>query len=276
MFELPEYTILAQQINTTLSGKIIKHGSLGNSPHKFVWYNRGQEEFDSLTRGKIIGEAYVKGRWLFIPLEPGYLLLFGECGGKILYHPAGSNLPKKYHLHLAFTDESFLTATTQMWGAMELYKQGDELQREYVKDMRPTPCDREFTETYFDDLVIQSAAEKKRSVKSLLTQEQLIPGLGNAIAQDIMFTAGFHPRRSLTDLNQTQRKRLYKAIVDTVEDVTDQGGRYDEFNLYGQKGGYTRIMDKHALQKPCPQCGGEIQKIQYLGGTCYLCPSCQQ
>jgi formamidopyrimidine-DNA glycosylase len=276
MFELPEYTILAQQINTTLSGKIIKHGSLGNSPHKFVWYNRGQEEFDSLTRGKIIGEAYVKGRWLFITLEPGYLLLFGECGGKILYHPAGSNLPKKYHLHLAFTDESFLTATTQMWGAMELYKQGDELQREYVKDMRPTPCDREFTETYFDHLVIQSAAEKKRSVKSLLTQEQLIPGLGNAIAQDIMFTAGFHPRRSLTDLNQTQRKRLYKAIVDTVEDVTDQGGRYDEFNLYGQKGGYTRIMDKHALQKPCPQCGGEIQKIQYLGGTCYLCPSCQQ
>ena len=276
MFELPEYTVLAEQINTTLLGKTIKHGSLGNSPHKFVWYNRGQEEFDSLTRGKIIGEAYLKGRWLFIPLEPGYLLLFGECGGKILYHPAGSSLPKKYHLHLVFTDESFLTATTQMWGAMELYKQGDELQREYVKDMRPTPSDREFTAAYFDQLAIQSAAEKKRSVKGLLTQEQLIPGLGNAIAQDIMFTAGLHPRRSLTDLDQAQRKRLYKAIMDTVEEVTAQGGRYDEYDLYGQKGSYVRIMDKHALQNPCPQCGGEIQKIQYLGGACYLCPTCQQ
>ena len=275
MFELPEYINLAKQINAALTGKTIQSGNLGNSPHKFVWYNRGQEEFTDLTQGKRIGKAHAKGRWLFIPLEPGYTLLFGECGGKILFHPADSKLPKKYHLSLTFTDRSFLTATTQMWGAMELYDQGEECKREYVKDMRPTPNDPEFTFKYFGALMDESIKQKKRSAKSILTQEQLIPGLGNAIAQDILFKAGFHPRHPIDDLDHEQRSKLFTGIMDTVEEVTDQGGRYDEFDLYGQNGGYVRIMDKNALGRPCSQCGGEIKKIQYLGGACYLCPNCQ-
>ena len=49
MFELPEYTTLARQMNGTLVGKKIQRGTLGNSPHKFVWYNRTPAEFEELT-----------------------------------------------------------------------------------------------------------------------------------------------------------------------------------------------------------------------------------
>ena len=139
MFELPEYVVLARQMNETLKGKVILRGQLGNSPHKFVWYNRTHQEFAELTRGKTIGEATARGRWLFVPIEPGYVLVLGECGGKVLHHPPGAKLPKKYHLHIVFEDESFLTATTQMWGAFELYEKGAEQERQYVKDMATTP-----------------------------------------------------------------------------------------------------------------------------------------
>jgi formamidopyrimidine-DNA glycosylase len=275
VFELPEYINLAEQINVSLAGKEILSGTLGNSPHKFVWYNRSPEKFAELCQGKTIGNAYCKGRWLFIPLEHGYVLLFGECGGKILFHPPGSKLPEKYHLSLNFTDGSFLTATTQMWGAMELYEQGAELEREYVKDMRPTPSDPEFTLHYFHALLDELQVQKSRSTKSLLTQKQTIPGLGNAIAQDILFKAKLHPRHPIADLDRQQRAELFDAIKETVHEITLQGGRYDEFDLYGQKGGYVRIMDKNALRKPCPRCGGKVKKIHYLGGACYLCPDCQ-
>lgn len=275
MFELPEYMNLARQINQTLSAKTVLGGNLGNSPHKFVWYNRSQDEFARLVQGKTVAEAHVRGRWLFIPLEPGYLLLFGECGGKILFHTPGSKLPKKYHLYLSFMDGSFLTATTQMWGAMELYERGDEQERQYIKGMRPTPVDPEFTLEYFSNLVDELAYQNARSVKSLLTQEQLIPGLGNAIAQDILFQASLHPRYPIAELNQDQKEKLFTAIIETLQRIIEGGGRYDEFDLYGQRGGYVRIMDKNALERPCPQCGGKIEKIQYLGGACYLCPSCQ-
>jgi formamidopyrimidine-DNA glycosylase len=276
MFELPEFVTLARQMNDTLQGKTIRRGQLGNSPHKFVWYNRSHDEFERLTEGKSVGEARSKGRWLFIPLEPEYVLVLGECGGKVLYHPPGSKLPKKYHLYIRFTDDSFLTVTTQMWGAMELYEKGEEQDRQYVKGMRPTPIEPEFTFGYFSALVDELLEGKKRSAKSLLTQDQIIPGLGNAIAQDILFRARLHPRHPIADLTMEQRQTLYQAIVDTVGEVIEKGGRYDEYDLYGNRGGYVRTMDRHATGRPCPGCGGQVEKIQYLGGACYLCPTCQE
>ena len=275
MFELPECVVLANQINETLKGKTIQRGSLGNSPHKFVWYNRSPDEFVKLTKGKKIGEAQAKGRWIFIPVDPVYILVLGECGGKLLYHQPGSKLPKKYHLYITFEDDSFLTVTTQMWGAMELYESGEEQNREYIKDMRPTPIDPEFTYDYFTELLDTLIAGKKRSAKALLTQDQIIPGLGNAIAQDILFRSHLHPRHPIADFSIDERKVLHNTIVSTVGEVIDKGGRYDEFDLYGQQGGYVRLMDKNAVTRPCPGCGGEVEKIQYLGGSCYVCSNCQ-
>lgn len=275
MFELPEYITLAQQMNQTLVGKVIHRGSLGNAPHKFVWYNRTSEEFASLTHDKTVGWAWVQGRWLFVPLEPGYVLLLGECGGRLLYHPPGAKLPAKYHLHIAFTDNSFLTATTQMWGAMELYEQGQEQERQYIKEMRPTPIDPAFTFAYFSALIDSLVAES-RSAKALLTQDQLIPGLGNAIAQDILFKACLHPKHPLKNLDRDQRQAFYTAILNTVQAVIDKGGRYDEVNLFGEAGGYVRLMDQHAAGKPCSVCGSMVEKLNYLGGACYFCPRCQK
>jgi formamidopyrimidine-DNA glycosylase len=275
MFELPEFLNLAHQINETLQGKTIRHGRLGNSPHKFVWYNRSHEEFSALVAGKTVGYARTRGKWLFVPLDPGYVLLFGECGGKMLYHPPATKLPSKFHLALTFEDGSSFTATTQMWGAMELFEQGQECGRLYVKDMRLTPVEPEFTFEYFSELVDTLSASGKRSVKSLLTQDQLIPGLGNSIAQDIMFRARLHPRREIGDLNRGQKRDLYAAIQDTLREAIEKGGRYDEVNLFNQPGGYVRLMDRHAAGKPCPECGHTVEKIQYLGGACYFCPVCQ-
>ena len=275
MFEIPEVTTLAAQINGHITGKIISEGMLGNSPHKFVWYNRTHEEFAQLTQGKTVGSAIPRGRWLCISIDPGYVLVLGECGGKVLLHPAGSSLPAKYHLALRFTDNTLFTSTTQMWGAMELYETGKELNRQYIKNMRITPDSREFTLSYFNGMIDELIKGEKRSVKSLLTQDQIIPGLGNAIAQDIMFNARLHPRHPLKELYPDQREMLYHAIVDTVKAVIAAGGRNDETDLFDNPGGYRRIMDADAVNRPCPECGGNILKMQYLGGSCYFCPRCQ-
>ncbi len=276
MFELPEYTVLALQMNDTLVGKVVQRGTLGNTRHKFVWYNRSQEEFENLTLGKKIGMARVHGRWLSIDLEPGFRLLLGECGGKLLFHEPGLPLPLKYHLLLAFNDGSALTITTTMWGAMELYDEGQELERKYLKGMLATPVDPEFSSAYFSSLIERLRSGEKRSVKSSLTQDQLIPGLGNAIAQDIMFNARLHPRRCMTELTTAQCRSLFSSIVDTTREIIKQGGRNDEMDLFGHPGGYVRLMDSHAAGRPCPRCGQLIEKMQFLGGSCFFCPNCQK
>jgi len=275
MFEIPEIVNFTYQMNSCLTGKTIQSGHLGNSPHKFVWYNRSPQEFEANTQGKIIGHTHAKGRWLITAIEPGYNLVIGEWGGKILYHTAGTPLPSKYHLYLQFTDDSFLTATTQMWGAAEIYEKGKELERPYIKDMKTTPIELEFSYEYFSNLIDSITKEKKQSVKGLLTQDQTIPGLGNAIAQDIMYLAHLHPKRDLQTLTESEIIDFYTTLQETIQECIEKGGRKDEFDLFNQAGGYRRIMDKQSVGKPCRYCSTPIEKSQFLGGAIYYCPTCQ-
>jgi formamidopyrimidine-DNA glycosylase len=275
MFELPEFATLATQFNQTLTGKRIAEGWLDPKPHKFVWFNQTPAAFGALVKGKVVGKTSFRGKWLFTQIRPGFVLVLGECGGRVLYHSPEVTPPKYVHLRLTFDDGSSLTATTQMWGAMELYRKGEETKRKYIVDMRTTPVEAEFTYEYLSTFTDDLVRGEKRSVKSLLTQDQLIPGLGNAIAQDILFKAKLHPRHALEDLSKAQRRKLYRSIVDTVKMVTRRGGRYDERDLFDQPGGYVRLMDRNAVGRPCPECGRKIEKIQYLGGACYFCPNCQ-
>jgi len=275
MFELPECATLVRQMNKILPGKIVERGRLGNSPHKFVWYNRKPAEFERLTKGKTVGAATARGRWMFVPFEPAHMLVLGECGGRLLYHEPGADLPAKYHLLIEFEDKSALSVTTQMWGAMEFFEQGRERERKYIKGMRPTPVDKEFTFRYFSGLVDELLQGEKRSVKGLLTQEQLIPGLGNSVAQDIMFRARLHPRRSIAELSPAQLRMLHDAIIKAVREVIARGGRSDELDLFGKPGGYERIMSSKTVGRPCPGCGAKVQKIAFLGGAWYFCAKCQ-
>ncbi len=277
MFEIPETLTLARQMRSDTGWQDGRNRHPRQQPSQVCLVQPHAARSSSSSRGaKLVGEAYARGRWIFLPLEPGYLLVIGECGGRLLYHPPGAPLPERYHMLIRFTDGSALSEFTQMWGAMELYETGQELERPYIKDMRLTPVDLGFTWSYFDGLVESLLPEGKRSVKSLLTQDQIIPGLGNAIAQDILFEARLHPKHPLQELNPSRRRTLYDAVVGVVETAASQGGRYDETDLFGNPGGYFRKMDAHALLRPCPGCGGEVQKISYLGGACYFCPHCQE
>jgi formamidopyrimidine-DNA glycosylase len=275
MFELPEYTVISRQITKTMRGKTVKSAMLGNSPHKFVWYNVTHEEFTKKMSGRTIGESYCRGRWLFIEILQGHILVLGECGGKILFHDAGKKNPDKYHLLIEFTDGSAFSVKTQMWGAMELYKKGLELNRKYIKDMRTTPVDKSFTYKYFCNLIDECCDTDVKSVKGLLTQNQLIPGLGNSIAQDILFNSRLSPKHPLKDLSTEQKKNLYDSIKNTIKEIISKNGRSDEYDLYGNHGKYIRLMDKNSSGKSCSSCKTTVEKIQYLGGTCYFCPKCQ-
>lgn len=275
MFELPEIVTLARQANEVLPGKVIVEGRLGNRPHKFVWYNREPAEFATLTCGRTVGRTHAEGKWLFLPLEPGFVLALGELGGALRYHAPGDPLPAAYHLLLRFSDASALSAMTAMWGAMELHAAGEERERPSIREMRVTPDARAFTPAYFESLVSEATEAPSRTVKGLLTMDQLLPGIGNGIAQDIMFRAGLHPRRRLTDLTDEKRRRLFEAIRSVVAEATAAGGRADEVDLFGNRGGYRRVMGREAVGTPCPRCGTAIERIQYLGGACFLCPRCQ-
>ena len=103
-----------------------------------------------------------------------------------------------------------------------------------------------------------------------------IAGLGNAIVQDILFHAEISPKRKNMDILPDEREKLFKAINAIIAEAIKLGGRYDEVDHFGNKGGYIRLMDNKTADTPCTRCGTNIKKISYLGGACYICPLCQK
>jgi len=85
-----------------------------------------------------------------------------------------------------------------------------------------------------------------------------------------------HPKRKVADISIGERKVLFNAITKTFKEALSLGGRNNEFDLYNNSGGYKPILDKNIKGKPCPECGKKIEKLNVLGSTCYVCPSCQK
>jgi formamidopyrimidine-DNA glycosylase len=275
MIEMPEATTIAHQMQETLVGKTIQHFMRGPLVHKFLWLNKSAEEYDAFLSGRQITGASSYGRSIYLYVGEADLLWFGELGGRILYHSGGEALPAKYHLRWDFADGSAMSFAMQMWGFIGLLARSELATHPYAEVGIP-PLSERFTSDRFDQLLEEYPEKTKKGIKGFLVTSKHVNGIGNGYLQDILFRAKIHPGRKIPSLIAEDRQRLHAAIQDTMAQAIQQGGREDERDLYDHAGGYHRLMSNQAVGQPCPNCATPIQKITYLGGACYLCPTCQE
>ncbi len=274
MMELPEAAVAAQQVNETVSGKRILNVTAAQSPHKFAWYHGDPQKYHELLTGKVVGRASGMGGHLEIKAEDGVILL--SDGVNLRYHGEKEERPKKHQLLIEFEDESALSASVQMYGGVSCFIDGkyDNNYFRLAKD-KPSPLSDRFDRAYFDGIVSAPGTEKL-SAKALLATEQRIPGLGNGVLQDILFTAGVHPKRKVKTFSQEEKSRIFEAIKSSLAEMTFQGGRDTEKDLFGCNGGYKTKLSKNTVDKPCAVCGSIIRKEAYMGGSIYYCSGCQK
>ncbi len=271
MIELPEATVIAEQISTTLQGKRIKAAIANQSPHKFAWYTGDPAGYNERLAGKTIGTAAAYGNHMEI--RAGDMILLVST--PLRYHAGGEKPPTKHQLLLEFDDATALSATVQMWGALFCFKDGEKggLADYHIAKERPSPLSEGFDRAFFDGLF--DGETGKLSAKAFLATEQRIPGLGNGALQDILWTAKIHPKRKMATLAEGEIQGMYDAVKSILRAMTAQGGRDTERDLFGRPGGYRTVLSKNTVGKPCPVCGTTIRKEPYLGGAIYYCAGCQ-
>ena len=282
MIEIPESITIARQLNESVKGKKIMQAEAVHTPHGFAFYTGDADFYSKVMEGKIIGEAIGIGSMVEIGLDDSdgreeegkYSFVVGDGTNIRLYLP-GEKLPQRYQTKLTLEDDSALVCTVQMYGSMILIEP-DVYDNFYYQAalQKPLPGTEEFDYEYFCSL--NEGLSGNMSVKAFLATEQRIPGLGNGVLQDILFLSGLHPKRKIGTLREIQWKKLYETVVDTIGKMTAAGGRNAEKDLYGEKGGYQTLLSKMTVGKPCKYCGNIIQKANYLGGTVYFCPGCQE
>jgi formamidopyrimidine-DNA glycosylase len=271
MLELPEAVVIAQQINRTLSGKRIASAAANSSPHKFAWYTGDPARYNDRLAGKTIGLASPLAGLVEIKVDDMTLAL----STLMRYHARGEKLPVKHQLLLEFNDGSSFSCSVQMWGSMFCFRDAEQpgLFDYRAAKEAPSPLDDRFDRAYFDTLFNDQTP--KLSAKAFLATEQRVPGLGNGVLQDILWSARIHPRRKMAELPQAEVGSMFIAVKSVLQAMVSQGGRDTETDLFGQPGGYQTVLSKNTVDKPCPVCAALIKKEAYLGGSIYYCPGCQ-
>lgn len=272
MIELPEASVLAKQLNDTISGKKIVNVIAAQSPHKFAWFHEDPHNYRNLLNNQVIERSAGFGGMVEIKSDTATLVFSDGVG--LRYHRPGEPRPNKHQLLIEFEDTSALSASVQMYGGLICFR--DVYNNDYYRSAKdkPSPFSLQFDE-YFEGL-ISSPDYQKLSAKAFLATEQRIPGLGNGVLQDILWNAKIHPKRKISTLTDAERNQLPNLIKTILSDMTRLGGRDTEKDLFGNNGGYKTVMSKNNAGLPCPVCGCLIKKESYLGGSIYYCTECQK
>ncbi len=273
MIELPEAITMAKDLNNSVKGRRITKVIAAQNHHGFAWYFGDPAGYEDLLLERVMDSANSFGG--YVELNIGDSKLTFQDGANVRLLPKGAKPPEKHQLYLKLDDDTAIVTTIQMYAAIMVFPVSLDYDNSYYLTARASisPLDKRFDEAIFAKLV--SEAPPKLSVKGLLATEQRIPGLGNGCLQDILWNAEINPKSKVRSLSDAELETLFKSVKSTLKDMTDNGGRNTEKNLYGEPGGYQSILSAKTKDYPCIRCGGAITRKAYMGGNVYYCGKCQ-
>ena len=105
-------------------------------------------------------------------------------------------------------------------------------------------------------------------LKAFLLRQDLIAGIGNIYADEILFQARLHPARRLQTLRPAQVTVLHRAIQKVlrraIAALSDRGAAVGRLVVVRERG------------RVCPRCRRPLRIATIAGRTTYFCPHCQR
>lgn len=211
-------------------------------------------------------------------LTHGVLLLHLGMSGRLRCAP---NLPAAGahdHFELHTSGGVLRLTDPRRFGAV-LYADAQhqhDLAHRLLQGLGVEPLDAQrFTLPYFR----QALARRQAAIKQVLLAGDIVVGVGNIYAAEALFAARIHPETAAYHLSATQVRRLWQAIVETLQQALVQGGStLRDFSHADGSSGYFQLQAAvYGRQgQPCVVCGMLVAQIrQGQRSTCF-CPRCQK
>lgn len=103
--------------------------------------------------------------------------------------------------------------------------------------------------------------------KAVLMDQSRFSGIGNLIADEILWQARVHPRRRLADLDDDAVTALARTVRSVLRDAVS---RYDYVT---RRSWLLSVRGRPGAR--CPRCGTPLQRTLAAGRTTWFCPACQ-
>ena len=109
---------------------------------------------------------------------------------------------------------------------------------------------------------------RRGMLKTALMDQGLMAGIGNELSDEVLFRLGLHPRTKAAALDEGERREVYRAIVEVLEEGI-------EAEMEPEKLPESWLQPVREEGADCPRCGTAIERITVSGRGSYLCPECQ-
>lgn len=228
---------------------------------------------------QIVGEriAFIerRGKYLNLHTNNGQRLLLSiAAGGSLFYGKTKENADRVSDVEIQFEDHNSLYFTGARQGMFYVYTAKEAGAK--LKDLGPEATDRKLTEEQF----IKLYKGRRSSLKTALTNQNLVAGIGSYYADEIAFTAGLLPSAKVQELEDEALSRLYVAMQTVLEEAIQTGG-----HLVGQPltatdsltGGFHELRRVYEREgEPSVRSAKDlIVKTEVSGKKAYYCPATQ-
>jgi formamidopyrimidine-DNA glycosylase len=123
-----------------------------------------------------------------------------------------------------------------------------------------------------DDLSALLAGNTGR-IKSVITDQKVIAGIGNAYSDEILHVAKLSPFATAGKLSEAQLAALHDAMVSVLSDAVSRSVGQQAATLKGEKRSGMRVHARTGL--PCPVCGDTVREVSFADKSFQYCPTCQ-
>lgn len=224
--------------------------------------------FARRVRGRTIRAAGRRGKYLLIDLD-GVLMMVAHLrmtGDFVVARP-GEPYPAHTRVIFALDGRELRFVDQRRFGHIDLVdltRPGALAEWEGMRRLGAEPLDPAFTPERFREML----RGRRGALKALLLRQDLIVGIGNIYADEILFHARLRPARSVASLRSAQVTRLYRAIRAVLRRAVESLSRY------GQSADI--LIVPRTRGGSCPRCGRELRTTSVGGRTTYYCASCQR
>jgi formamidopyrimidine-DNA glycosylase len=278
MPELPEVEVIRRDLEKEVVGKKIKTVEVTGT--RSVRRHRNKKEFIGLLEGRKITAVQRRGKYLVLRLDDpeAVVVHLGMSGQLLRAKSAREKAPKHTHVVITFTQGGLLRfVDPRTFGEMFVatYEELDE-QVEELAHLGLDPLETALSWELFGRML----AEKKMRLKNLLMDQKFIAGIGNVYSDEILFEAGLKWDRMSDSLSQQEVRRLYRAIVETLQEAVKHRGSSlaDEqyVDLFGKPGEFQRFHQVYDREgESCQRCRRQIQRARFSNRSTFYCEACQ-
>ncbi len=110
-------------------------------------------------------------------------------------------------------------------------------------------------------------------IKTVITDQSVLAGIGNAYSDEILHTAKLSPFATASKLTPSQVAALHDAMVSVLTDAVERSVGQQAATLKGEKRSGLRVHARTGL--PCPVCGDTVREVSFADKSFQYCPGCQ-